>query len=527
MNGCNFTIWPRRLVFAALLGIAAPLSAADPPTPASSAGALIFPANYGTGTTWSVGDVAKDAPKAKVATAPAKAAPAKKSDGVSEADKLQFTQQDAQAQMRELQDRMFHLADITREFEPDNSTRLLLAVRKAREQLIIEQMTEVLGELSTKDLSKATTETKEILVKLADLKNLLIAADLEMQLQLERLRGLQSAIRGLDRAIDEQKRQESQSSAVVGLMKKQDKKKPQGLEKGSLDKAQQEQAANRKQTQSIADKVKSLGNLEKAVGSLGESSQSMSKAEKSLMRLEPRDAWEQQTAARKKLESARDELAKEREQVLADLERQVRRVVIENLQEMLSRQGAVRQQTQSLAPRAEKEREAVMRLRQLAPPEQRIAAFCGQTLDLVNETEFSVALPPALEALQKNMLYVAGDLAGGRADPRVIETELGIEQDLKDLLETFKELPDTNPSQNNSQCNGCKGNMNKLLAELKVVRLLQSRVNQGTLDADADAHRARAAADLPPELRDKIGKVRDGEQSARDTMRRLHERYVE
>ena len=42
------------------------------------------------------------------------------------------------------------------------------------------------------------------------------------------------------------------------------------------------------------------------------------------------------------------------------------------------------------------------------------------------------------------MLYVTGDLTGGRGDQRVIDTQIGIEEDLKDLLETFKELPDTN-----------------------------------------------------------------------------------
>jgi hypothetical protein len=88
-----------------------------------------------------------------------------------------------------------------------------------------------------------------------------------------------------------------------------------------------------------------------------------------------------------------------------------------------------------------KQREAVIQLEQLAPPEQRVATICQQTLDLVNETEFSVALPPALETLQRNMLLVSGDLTGGRGDERVINTEIAIEADLKDLLDTFKDTP--------------------------------------------------------------------------------------
>ncbi len=454
---------------------------------------------------------------AQAASTPAAPAAKARTSSVSDADKLQFTQKDVAAQMQELQGRMFQLAAITKAAEPDNSTRLLLAVRKAREQLIIEQMNEVLEKLSQKDLTKATADTKQVLVKLGELKNLLIATDLELQLQLERLRAIQAAIHQLDQAIKEEKRQEEQTA---GLMKKKTEVKPEGLKK-----AQQDQAANRSRTESLASAVGALGNLEGATKPLAAAGQSMSKAENSLARLEPADAKTEQSDATKKLEQARAELERERQRVLQELEKQVRRVVIENLQEMLSRQTAIRQATQSLSPRLEKDREALLRLKQLAPAQQRVAAICQQTLDLVNETEFSVALPPALETLQKNMLYVAGDLTGGRGEQRVIDTEIGIEEDLKELLETFKEMPDSAPS--NSQCNGCKGNMNKLLAELKVIRLLQTRVNKGTTDADADAHRARAAAELPRELRDKIGKVRDGEQSARDAMVRLHQRFAE
>jgi hypothetical protein len=63
------------------------------------------------------------------------------------------------------------------------------------------------------------------------------------------------------------------------------------------------------------------------------------------------------------------------------------------------------------------------------------------------------------------------------------------------------------------------------LAELKIVRMMQLRVNKGTVDADGEAHRAAAVAELPVELREKIGKLRDGEQTTRDAMDRLHDRF--
>src|SRR5579864_5573519 len=82
---------------------------------------------------------------------------------VTETDKLQFSQKEVQALMQELQERMFHLADLTKQVEPDNSTRLLLALKKAREQLIVEEMKEILEKLSDRDLGKATKDTKEVI----------------------------------------------------------------------------------------------------------------------------------------------------------------------------------------------------------------------------------------------------------------------------------------------------------------------------------------------------------------------------
>jgi hypothetical protein len=56
---------------------------------------------------------------------------------VNTIDQVQFQQANAQAQMEELQNRMFRLAEATRQAEPDDAAKLLMAVRAAREQLIL------------------------------------------------------------------------------------------------------------------------------------------------------------------------------------------------------------------------------------------------------------------------------------------------------------------------------------------------------------------------------------------------------
>ena len=47
---------------------------------------------------------------------------------VKQEDQLSFQQKTIQAQMQELQERMFHLAELTREMEPGDSAKLIMAV---------------------------------------------------------------------------------------------------------------------------------------------------------------------------------------------------------------------------------------------------------------------------------------------------------------------------------------------------------------------------------------------------------------
>ena len=166
---------------------------------------------------------------------------------------------------------------------------------------------------------------------------------------------------------------------------------------------------------------------------------------------------------------------------------------------MLERQRAVREAVTPLAkPVYLGDRQAGLSVRRVALAEQRIGTVNDQTLELIRQTEFSIALPPALEDLGRRMAFLQNDLDNGRAGPPVEDQSKQIEQDLSDLIETFKQL---SGSPNPSNCRGCKGNKNKLLAELKVLRLLQTRVNRETATAD---HDRAALAEMSPDLRARI-----------------------
>ena len=428
---------------------------------------------------------------------------------VSDADQTEFLQKNVQAQMQELQERMFRLAETTKATEPGDSAKLILALRRSREELIMEEMREVLEKLSAKDLNVASKDTQEVIIKLEKLKELLLSTDLDLQLALERIKAMQAAIKKLDGAIKEEKRQSAKSGQMA-----QATTRP-ATENAAAKKDQEE---NRKVADAVGGMVKKIGDpATNATPALTDASTAMQGAEGKLGSGKPGDAQGKQNEATAALQQARDQLEAERQKAIAEVESQVKRQVMENLALMLEKQTAIREANEALSTRlAQGNREAVVRLKALATSETHIANLAETTAQLIEDTEFSFALPPVLRNIQRRAIYVTSDLNSGKGDEPVVLAEKKIERDIADLIETFKQS--TNPSQGQSRCKGCKSDKNKLLAELKVIRLLQVRVNEETVELDT--HRT-ALKQLPKEMQNQIGETRDHQAAVRDTLDKL------
>ena len=114
---------------------------------------------------------------------------------VSDRDTIGFTQENVAAQMTELEERMFRLSEALRGLEPENASRLRLALKFSREEQILDQMRETHKLLKDAQISKAETEVRELLAKLEHLRNLLLAEDLDFQLKFARLRQMRETAR--------------------------------------------------------------------------------------------------------------------------------------------------------------------------------------------------------------------------------------------------------------------------------------------------------------------------------------------
>ena len=125
----------------------------------------------------------------------------------SDRDTIGFSQENVAAQMNELEERMFRLSEALRGLEPENASRLRLALKFSREEQILEQMRETHKLLKDAQLSKAETEAKELIAKLEHLRTLLLAEDLDFQLKLARLRQMRETLGQLERIVKEERRE--------------------------------------------------------------------------------------------------------------------------------------------------------------------------------------------------------------------------------------------------------------------------------------------------------------------------------
>ncbi len=566
--------------------------------------------------------------------------PAAPKPAVSDRETIGFGQQSTAAQMNELEERMFRLSEALRGLEPENASRLKLALKFSREEQILEQMRETNKLLKEAQLTKAETEAKELIAKLEHLRNLLLAEDLDFQLKLARLRQMRETLAQLDRITKEQRRELGWSRFALDQRKRLDRvtaRRPEletlvrdqetiiaNLKSVSKDKDQKAkdarsaiaaretklknavtalaadplfadlqppylrradsslseaaatvekaditaaQAAAEKAIGPLRDELKRLdeqvAQMDKAIASgeyqrrsadqaknrgtaetlqetsarLGDvgiglrkdlirAAASMKSAEQRLAKATGAQALEDQSAAMDVLGKTREEFSRAIEKLLVELRAELQQRLTSDMTEMHEQQTAVRETIQAQAPRVvQKSRTALVTVAGVAKSEVNLAERTEHLLALVEETEFGIALPTTLRIFSREMRRVEGWLKDADVSARTIELATRIEDDLVGLLSAVRRLPPTTPpvpgEPLSTDARQRERELNRMIAELKMVRLIQSRLNDDTVLTD----KARPdPASLPPALRREVETLEATQDEIRDSLAKIAER---
>lgn len=575
--------------------------------------------------------VEKGKDKSKDREKPKPRSETKKSD-VTDRDTIGFTQQNVAAQMSELEERMFRLSEALKSLEPENASRLRLALNFSREELILAQMKEAQKLLTEAQLANAETEARELLAKLEHLRQILLAEDLDFQMKLARLRQMREAMGQLERIIKEERRELTWSRQAIDhqaelallkdrraelekLVKSQEgvvedtkadakskdvrereetvrkkaadlaadptfaKEQPQHLAQadphlgdalthlgrgdggeavaaeskaldlfrkeldrlnkriGAAEKAvaaeefrrfEADQAKNRNAADTLAAVSARLGGAGVSLQKdLIRSSGSMRDAEGDLDKSQAKPAANDQLEALKHLTKGRQELGKAMEGLLTELRAELQTRMLAELMEMHELQQGIRESTEAQQKAAaRKSRTALVLLAGLAQKESELAERIERLQALAEETEFGVALPTALKVLGREMRQVQGKLKDGDATKPTVLLEKRIEDDLLGLAEAMRRLPPTTPPPPGAPLPQDPGarerELNRLIAELKMIRMLQVRLNDDTTGVDKDRPGVEA---LPPEIRREIEVLESGQKEIRDSLKRIAERF--
>ena len=294
-------------------------------------------------------------------------------------------------------------------------------------------------------------------------------------------------------------------------------------------KFEKDQARNRNAAAALAEASARLGDsgvpLQKDLIRAGGSMQS---AEGDLAKTAPRPAADDQLEALKHLAKSRADLAKAAEGLLTGLRAELQTRLIAELTEMHEIQAAIRENTEAQAPRVKQgSRTALIALAGLAQKEAEMAERTQHLLALVEELEFGIALPTALRVLGREMTVVSGWLKDGNASEATVTLERRIEVDLLSLMEAMRRLPPTSPPKGGaipppSDPKGRERELNRLIAELKMIRMLQSRLNDDTVGVDKTRPADPA---LPAALRREIEGLKSNQEEIRDSLKGISERF--
>ena len=342
----------------------------------------------------------------------------------------------------------------------------------------------------------------------------------------------------MDKAIDSLKKSQSEAAlphqtsaldslkSVLKSWEDDEKKLEAALADEKFAALRRDQAKNRKTTEGISENAVQLGDsgsnarseLIRAIGS-------MSNAESSFGGRNASAADTSQDEALASLKYARELLSAEVEKLQNRLRSEVKKRSLEGIVEMLEGQIAIRESTERLEPKVKHGARAVLTsVVALSTAEGKLITIGEAITTLVEETEFGIALPAVLKSVTDAMSEVKDRLAVADASQEVIEAEKQIEVDLQELLEAMKQLPSQKDSDDKKAPKGGGAErrlrqLNKLIAELRMVRMLQVRVNRDT--KDADGKRPAEISDLPGVLRKRIEALHDRQEDVHDVTEQI------
>lgn len=408
--------------------------------------------------------------------------------------RLEFQQSRTRQLMGELEDRMFELSEHVRGTAPDDAARLVLGLRRSREDLIVEDM-ELIEELIAEgQYDEAEERQRVVLFRLNELRELLLSTELDLLLKLERLRKMNRALGSLDRILDENERQ---GELLTGLAsgELEPKKLEQRMRGAALI-----QGETRQLVEILSADVKEVATEGMAAPDrLSKAVESLVAGEAALGAGDLAAAAASQVEVEETLESVKGELREARDALLWELQPFIRRAAIDSvarvrdIQEEINAEVLARREGVESEASVSFEEKKAKRLLDL----QRNAEDAARDMrQLSEETEFSETVP---RVLSYGIFWNEG-LLDSLAKNSVGRWDLEAGQRTKAMMDEFLQVLLEEELRWKKNRRPSTRKMIKLISELKGARTLQNFLRQDTLRLDGRRGREDAADELEVQI---------------------------
>ncbi len=406
---------------------------------------------------------------------------------VTESENLSLRQQHLAEQFRHFDAVLEQIARLTEATDPRRAALMRKARQQIRETMIEVRLDSLVDQLRRDKLSTAIENQKIVDQDLRNLLELLMSEDRAKRIASEKAR-IRNYLKRINRIIRKQKDVRGRTAGggnSKGLAKEQDKL---AKDTGRLakDVKKNEEGSDSSPGKDAGKDTEQKQNENPVRKRLESAKQRMKNAQEKLDRAQREGAVDKQEEAIAELERAKAEL----EEILRQLrEEEIARMLTmleARFRKMLAREREVYQGTVRLdkVPKQQWSHNHEIESSRLSGRQQQIVVDADNALVLLREDGTAVAFPEAVEQMREDMQQVVRRLAMAKVGRITQAVEEDIIAALEEMIEALKkaqeDLEEGKPKPPGTSGPPQEPPLVDMLAELKMIRALQMRVNRRT-----------------------------------------------
>ena len=405
---------------------------------------------------------------------------------------LAYKQQHLRERYEEIEQQLTRLAELLATSDPDGAARVQVALKASRDGVVLSDLQEIIQSLLASKTQTAAERQTHVVERLQRVLQLLQGQELSWEELQKRLANLEQLRDALQKLIERQQKLEKQSGEAM-------KSEAEGkhADPAALDRQKNEQAATRGDTEKTAADSQQPEKFPPDTvdpKALDRAAAEMQKAEQALGERKAADANTHQQQALDELQSAIGQMQSRLEAEKAAQMERMRAELKNGLKEMLEKQKAVTAATAALdkqiPPKKSPPREAALKAAGFAADEAALADRSETFQKKLRDDGTTAVFGQVLQQTAGLLRDADARLKKVQTGAPVQEAQKLAEMNFQELLEALQE-DEARRAAAAAAGGGGGGGMSKSMllppaAELKMLRMLQDRVNRGTRSLDED-----------------------------------------